>query len=172
MVSFRLQVTIGGQLLLPYIWGLSQDFVGPYDDHHVQSQCAHCFFSLNWQAPSWAMHDALWQHIETKLLTTAALPQVRGIQLTSWADVVRATPIDTSLTPFRPFEQCCSLKPGNDMVDFEHDCAWENVMKPNFTARAEVLEPRSVNLTSTTMSAPRRMQKLRGLIVRNVNEVN
>lgn len=65
---------------------------------------------------------------------TWSLLQVRGINVTNWAEVSSSPPIDLSMIPFRPYSQCCGLKPGNNMVDFKQDCGWENFMYPNYTA--------------------------------------
>ena len=54
--------------------------------------------------------------------------------MTSWADVVQAPPIDMSRVPFRPYYQCCGLKPGNNMIEFDKDCGWDDFLTPNFTA--------------------------------------
>lgn len=59
---------------------------------------------------------------------TVLLLQVKGVKLSSWGDVTQASPIDWDLVPFRPFSQCCGLKPGNNMIVFDKDCAWENLM--------------------------------------------
>ena len=99
--------------------------------------------------------------------------QVKGIQMTSWADVTRAPPIDSSLMPFRPYTQCCGLKPGHDMVDFAHDCRWENVMSPNFTGMPQIVKPKLSNLTGSRQAGPalKKLPKLRGLIIRNAEDV-
>lgn len=76
--------------------------------------------------------------------------QVKGIKPSLWAEVTQAPPVDWKLVPFRPFSQCCGLKPGNNMVEFEKDCDWENVMYPNYTAMPQPAEGRHVNITAVS----------------------
>lgn len=59
---------------------------------------------------------------------------VKGIPVTDWAEVAHSRPIDWSLAPLRPYYQCCGLKPGWDMVEWDKDCQWDNFMTPNYTA--------------------------------------
>ena len=79
--------------------------------------------------------------------------QVKGINVTSWADVTSAPPIDTSLTPFRPFSQCCGLRPGNNMIEFDKDCGWENFVTPNFTAMPDI--PRNGSRNQSAAAEPK-----------------
>lgn len=73
--------------------------------------------------------------------------QVRGIKPTLWSEVTQAAPVDWKLVPFRPFSQCCGLKPGNNMIEFDKDCAWEDVMYPNYTALPQLVDGRRPNAT-------------------------
>lgn len=59
---------------------------------------------------------------------------VQGVPLTDWADIAHSRPIDWRMAPFRPYYQCCGLKPGWDMVEWDKDCQWDNFLTPNYTA--------------------------------------
>ena len=70
--------------------------------------------------------------------------------MSRWSDVTQAPPIDWKLVPFRPFSQCCGLKPGGNMIDFVEDCGWEDVMYPNFTVMPQPADGRHYNLTAVS----------------------
>lgn len=58
---------------------------------------------------------------------------VQGLPVLDWGTLAKAPPIDRTLSPLRPYYQCCGLKPGHNMIDFAEDCGWDNFMAPNYT---------------------------------------
>ena len=58
---------------------------------------------------------------------------VQGLPVLDWASLAKAPAIDRTLSPLRPYYQCCGLKPGHNMIDFAEDCGWDNFMAPNYT---------------------------------------
>eukprot|EP00884_Botryococcus_braunii_P015546 jgi/Botrbrau1/2675/Bobra.0203s0021.2 len=59
---------------------------------------------------------------------------VQGVPVTDWADILHSRPVNWRMTGLRPYYQCCGLKPGWDMVEWDKDCQWDNFLTPNYTA--------------------------------------